>query len=113
MAVRVAPAAGGVHRCRLPFLDVSVGLAVGPDAVLLIDCGTTLSEAERLADDIIELAGRPVNDIVLTHHHFDHILGSAAFPDARLHCAAPVTVALTSGVDALREHAVGYGAEPD
>jgi glyoxylase-like metal-dependent hydrolase (beta-lactamase superfamily II) len=105
--------AGGVHRCRLPFLDVSVGLAVGPDAVLLIDCGTTLSEAERLADDIIELAGRPVNDIVLTHHHFDHILGSAAFPDARLHCAAPVTVALTSGVDALREHAVGYGAEPD
>ncbi len=105
--------AGGVHRCRLPFLDVSVGLVLGPDAVLLIDCGTTLSEAQRLADDIGELAGRPVSDIVLTHHHFDHILGSAGFPDARLHGAAPVTAALTSGVDAVREHALGYGAEPD
>lgn len=105
--------AGGIHRCRLPFLDVSVGLAVGPDAVLLIDCGTTLSEAERLADDIIELAGRPVNSVVLTHHHFDHILGSSGFPGAQLTAPPPVTVALTSGVDALREHAVGYGASPD
>lgn len=105
--------ADGVHRCRLPFLDVSVELAIGPDAVLLIDCGTTLSEAEHLADDIIGLAGGPVSDIVLTHHHFDHILGSAGFPDARLHCAAPVAVALTSGLDAVREDAVDYGAECD
>ena len=38
--------ATGVYRCRLPFLDVTVGLVHGPGRVLLIDCGTTLSEAD-------------------------------------------------------------------
>ncbi|HOB49265.1 MAG TPA: MBL fold metallo-hydrolase [Mycobacterium sp.] len=103
--------ADGVHRCRLPFLDVTVGLVVGSAAVLLIDCGTTLSEAERLAGDVVELTGRPVSDVVLTHHHFDHILGSAGFPEARLHCAEPVMVALTRGITTVRDHAVSYGAD--
>lgn len=107
------PLADGIYRCRLPFLDVTVGLVIGPTAVLLIDCGTTLSEAERIADDVMELAGRPVSDIVLTHHHFDHILGSAGFPDARLHCMPQVMTALTTGAAAVREHALRYGAGRD
>lgn len=105
--------AGGVHRCRLPFLDVTVGLVIGPTGVLVIDCGTTLSEARCIADDAFEIAGRPVSDVVLTHHHFDHILGSAGFPDAQLHAAAPVAAALTTGANSLREQALSYGAEQD
>lgn len=105
--------AAGVSRCRLPFLDVTVGLITGPSAVVLIDCGTTLAEAERIAEDVIELCGRPVTDVVLTHHHFDHILGSAGFPNARLHGSAPVAMALSSGIRVVREHAVSYGAPPD
>ena len=34
-----------VRRCRLPFLDVTVGLVWGSRGVLLIDTGTTLLEA--------------------------------------------------------------------
>ena len=43
--------AAGVRRCRLPFLDVTIGLVSGPTGVLLIDCGTTLSEASAVADE--------------------------------------------------------------
>jgi glyoxylase-like metal-dependent hydrolase (beta-lactamase superfamily II) len=64
----------GVYRCRLPFLDVTVGLVTGPRGVLLIDCGTTLTEAGRIAEDVRELAGAEVTHLVMTHHHFDHIL---------------------------------------
>lgn len=105
--------ATGVHRCRLPFLDVTVGMVTGASAVLLIDCGTTLSEAARIAEDVRRLTGRMVTHIVLTHHHFDHILGSAGFPDAQLYAAAPVAVALTAGIGGVRDDAVGYGADGD
>lgn len=50
---------------------------------------------------------------MLTHHHFDHILGSAGFPDARLYAAAPVATALSTGVGGIREHALRYGADRD
>ena len=66
----------GVHRCRLPFLDVTVGLVYGQTGVLLIDTGTTLAEANAVKADVAEIAGCAVSHIVLTHNHFDHILGS-------------------------------------
>lgn len=103
--------AAGVYRCRLPFLDVTVGLVHGSDRVLLIDCGTTLGEAARITADIAELTGAAANDVVLTHHHFDHVLGSAGFPDARIHAAAPVAAALTSHLEAVRADALRYGAD--
>ena len=105
--------ATGVHRCRLPFLDVTVGLVAGSGGVLLVDCGTTCAEAAHLADDVADLTGRSVTHLVMTHHHFDHILGSAGFPTARTYGAPPVAVALTSGIDAVRDHALRYGARPD
>jgi glyoxylase-like metal-dependent hydrolase (beta-lactamase superfamily II) len=64
-----------VYRCRLPFLDVTVGLVCGRDEILLIDCGTTLSEAAFIAADVRQLTGSAVSRMVMTHHHFDHILG--------------------------------------
>ena len=50
---------------------------------------------------------------MLTHHHFDHILGSAGFPAARIYAAPPVAVALTTGLEWVRGHALRYGAPPD
>lgn len=102
----------GVYRCRLPFLDVSVGLVLGSRGVLLIDCGTTLPESEAIAADVRELTGRAVTHLVLTHHHFDHILGSAGFPQAQSFAAPPVAVALSDGLDALCREALRYDADP-
>lgn len=105
--------AEGVHRCRLPFLDVTVGVVRGDRRTLLIDCGTTLSEAARIADDVVELTGTAVTDLVMTHHHFDHILGSAGFGTAVLYSPAAVARALTTGIDAVRAHALQYGTDPE
>lgn len=101
----------GVHRCRLPFLDVTVGLVHGPAGTLLIDCGTTLIEAQNIAEDVGGLAGAEVTHVVLTHHDFDHILGSGRFADARIYGAPAVAEAMSTGTRALREQAVRHGAD--
>src|ERR1700754_3350723 len=46
-----------VHRCRLPFCDVTVGLVCGRTGALLVDTGTTLTEAAAIDDDVQQLAG--------------------------------------------------------
>ena len=64
-------------RTRLPFLDVTVGLVRGESGVLLVDTGSTLAEARAVAADVATLTGQGVRQIILTHNHFDHILGAA------------------------------------
>ena len=100
-----------VYRCRLPFLDVSVGVVHGDRRTLLIDCGTTLLEAAAIAEDVGELTGGVVTDVVLTHHHFDHILGSASFGTAVLHAPAAAAEAMTTGIGAVRAYALEYGVD--
>lgn len=103
---------GGVHRCRLPFCDVTIGLVCGSRGALLVDTGTTLTEAAAIDADVRLLARRPVNHIVLTHKHFDHVLGSSLFTGARVHCAPEVAEHLSSATDQLREDALRHGADP-
>lgn len=103
----------GVHRCRLPFLDVTVGLVCGATGTLLIDTGTTLTEANTIKADIAEIAGGAVSHIVLTHNHFDHILGSSAFTHAAVYCAPEVAATIANRTEHLRADAVRYGADPD
>jgi glyoxylase-like metal-dependent hydrolase (beta-lactamase superfamily II) len=64
--------ADGVFRCRLPFLDVTVGLVYGRAGAVLIDSGTALTEARSIARDVRDMADREVGHIMLTHNHFDH-----------------------------------------
>ncbi|MFM9035310.1 MAG: MBL fold metallo-hydrolase [Mycobacterium sp.] len=104
--------ASGVWRCRLAFLDVTVGLVSGPGGALLVDCGTTLTEAANIGSDVRGLTGAEVTHLVMTHHHFDHILGSGGFPEARSYAAPAVGDALTGRVAAVAEHARHYGADP-
>ncbi len=104
--------ADGVYRCRLPFLDVTVGLVVGDAENLLIDCGTTLSEAHDIADDVGALTGSTVSRLVLTHHHFDHILGGGGFGDIPAYAAPPVAAALGRRLPDVCAEAVRYGAQP-
>lgn len=104
--------AGSVRRCRLPFCDVTVGLVWGRTGALLVDTGTTLAEAAAIDADVRLLAGRPVNHIVLTHKHFDHVLGSSLFDGARVHCAPEVADYLSSATGDLRDDALRHGADP-
>lgn len=100
-----------VHRCRLPFCDVTVGLVQGRTGALLVDTGTTLDEAGTIAADIRELADARVTHVVLTHKHFDHVLGSSLFAGAELYCAPAVVEYLSSATRELRADALGHGAD--
>jgi glyoxylase-like metal-dependent hydrolase (beta-lactamase superfamily II) len=106
------PLGDGVRRCRLPFLDVTIGLVLGKTASLLIDTGTTLTEARAIAQDILAITGRTVSHIVLTHKHFDHVLGASAFSGAAVYCAPEVAAAMAD-TDRLRAHAIQYEADAD
>lgn len=101
-----------VLRCRLPFLDVTVGVVLGSTGTLLVDSGSTLSEAEAIRDDIRALTPRPVGHVVLTHKHFDHILGSSVFAGAEIYCALEVVEVMADEAASLRSAAVGHGADP-
>jgi glyoxylase-like metal-dependent hydrolase (beta-lactamase superfamily II) len=82
----------------------------GPGA-LLIDTGTTLFEARAIAEDVPDIANLEVSHIVLTHNHFDHILGSSALDGAEIYCAAEVATTMAERTEHLRADAVRYGAD--
>jgi glyoxylase-like metal-dependent hydrolase (beta-lactamase superfamily II) len=102
-----------VHRCRLPFLDVTVGLVQGSTGTLLVDTGTTLNEAQAIRDDVRQITGRDVTHVVLTHKHFDHVLGSGLFANAEKYCTPEVSDCITAATDQLRDDALSYGANED
>ncbi|WP_329277021.1 MBL fold metallo-hydrolase [Streptomyces sp. NBC_01451] len=79
--------AAGVGRCRLPVWDCTVGLVTGPRGALLIDAGSSLAEGARLRLEAQELAGCRVGFLALTHAHFDHVFGAAAFAGAHVFAA--------------------------
>lgn len=98
-------------RCRLKFLDVTVGLISGAAGVLLIDTGTTLAEAGKIQADVLAITGSSVSHILLTHHHFDHILGSSAFGPGAVYCAPAVAATMADATVRLRDDAVRHGAD--
>lgn len=103
--------APGVARRRLPHLDVTIGLVVGADGVLLVDTGSTLREGAELRAQAEALTGRPVTHVVLTHGHFDHVFGTAAFPDAEVYGHRALGEVLRRDGDALRADAVAHGTD--
>ncbi|MEW1641804.1 MBL fold metallo-hydrolase [Streptomyces sp. NPDC091219] len=101
--------AAGVGRCRLPGWDCTVGLVIGGDAALMVDAGSGLAEGARLRTEARALAGRAVTHLALTHPHFDHVFGAAAFTGAEVFGAAGAERVLADGREALRADAVGNG----
>ncbi|MFC9285316.1 MBL fold metallo-hydrolase [Streptomyces sp. NPDC057052] len=100
--------ATGVGRCRLPGWDCTAGLVVGEGRALLVDAGSSLAEGARLRACAEELAGHRVTDLALTHPHFDHVLGAAAFAGAEVYAAVGAD---TVPADELRADAVRCGLD--
>jgi glyoxylase-like metal-dependent hydrolase (beta-lactamase superfamily II) len=87
-----------------------VGLVHGRDTAVLVDTGTTPTEARAIAEDVDEMADRRVSHIMLTHNHFDHVLGASAFGEAEIYCAPEVATTMAERTDHLRAGALRYGA---
>ncbi|MEV5017331.1 MBL fold metallo-hydrolase [Streptomyces sp. NPDC053780] len=106
--------AAGVGRCRLPGWDCTAGLVLGTDAVLVIDAGSSLGEGARLRAGAQRLAGHRVTHLALTHPHFDHVLGAAAFAGAEVYGAVGTDAVFAPGGhgrEALRADAVAEGLD--
>ncbi|MGK3942671.1 MBL fold metallo-hydrolase [Streptomyces caeruleatus] len=106
--------AAGVGRCRLPGWDCTAGLVIGAGTALLVDAGSGLTEGARLRAQAEKLAGHRVTHLALTHPHFDHVFGAAAFAGAEVFGAVGVQTVLTGrlGRAGLRADAVAEGLDP-
>lgn len=82
--------------------------------MLLYDTGSSLAEGAELRTRIAELTGgRRVTHIALSHPHFDHVLGTAAFSGAEVFGAVGSDELLGRARDreALRADAVRHGLD--
>lgn len=109
---RLAPRVG---RRRLPRWDCTAGLVVGDDAALMIEAGSSLAEGAALRTQARQIlgGGRRVTHLALTHPHFDHVLGAAAFAGVEVYGAVGIETVFTKGREELREDAVRHGLEAD
>ena len=101
--------APGVVRRRLPRWDATVGAVCGTEGVLVVDTGSSLREGAAIRAELRRRHGLPVRRIALTHPHFDHVMGTAAFSGARVYGAVGVDEVLARSRDALRYDAVAHG----
>jgi glyoxylase-like metal-dependent hydrolase (beta-lactamase superfamily II) len=99
--------AADVYVRRWGELDLSLGLVVGGRGCLVVDTGTDGVQGRRWAGLVRQVTGVPWQ-VAVTHAHFDHCFGTAAFLPcpvwARPECAA--ALAATGG--AQRAEWAGY-----
>ncbi|MBL1098203.1 MBL fold metallo-hydrolase [Streptomyces coffeae] len=103
--------APGVARLRMPGWDETIGVVVGRTDVLVVDTGATLRDGAALRTQITRLAGRRPTRIALTHPHFDHVLGTAAFSGCEVYGAAGLDELLRAEREELRESAIRQGVD--
>ncbi|OLR89575.1 MBL fold metallo-hydrolase [Actinokineospora bangkokensis] len=70
--------ADGVLACRHDDLDLTLGLVVGARRCLVVDTGTDAEHGARWAAAVRAVTPLPW-DVVITHAHWDHHLGTSAF----------------------------------
>ncbi|EST20908.1 hypothetical protein N566_27935 [Streptomycetaceae bacterium MP113-05] len=112
MDVRWEALAPGVVRARLPRWDATAGAVAGATGALMVDTGSSLAEGAALRRAVRSHLGLPVVRVVLTHPHFDHVLGTAAFSGVRVYGAVGVEGVLRHGREALQNDAVRHGLSP-
>ncbi|MEU9502915.1 MBL fold metallo-hydrolase [Streptomyces sp. NPDC048196] len=103
----------GVARRRMPGWDETVGVIAGSAGVMIVDTGATLRDGADLRRSIRGVLGREVTHVALTHPHFDHVLGTAAFAGVAVFGAAGLAELFRRDKDALRHDAVRHGVDRD
>jgi len=99
----------GTHHAPFEGENVAnIGFIIGQSCVAVIDSGGSLSEGHALKCAAKAATELPVCYLILTHHHFDHVMGSKAFVESE----APVDiVAHENFKPALQQSAQYYRTE--
>lgn len=84
MQVGWSPLTARVWATRLEPDAVTCGLVLGSDHVLLVDTGSTPAQGRALTWAAARALDRPVDRVVVTHHHGDHAGGLAGIEGAEV-----------------------------
>ena len=82
---------------------VNLGLVVGAERALLVDTGTSPAQGRELREAASSVTALPLAGAVVTHWHYDHAFGLAAFNDLE-------TIGHESVADRLRSPAAAQEA---
>lgn len=88
----------GVFARRYAELDLTVGLVVGDGACLVVDTRGDEAQGAEFAAAVRDITAAPWT-VVLTHAHFDHVLGTAAFEPAQVWAHERAAKLLVPGAD--------------
>ncbi|RLK55148.1 MBL fold metallo-hydrolase [Actinokineospora cianjurensis] len=91
-----------VFACRYTELDQTLGLVVGDTGCLVIDTGTDETHGAQWAAAVREVTDLPWT-VVITHAHWDHFLGTTAFPGADVWAHPRCTAEIVDGAGAQAE----------
>ena len=61
----------------------NIAVSVGEDGVLIVD-DQFAPLSQKIMDAIAALSDHPVTFVINTHHHVDHTMGNALFPEANV-----------------------------
>lgn len=75
------PVAPRVWRAVAEPAAVTIGLVAGDREALVVDTGSTPEQGAQIRRAAERVAGVPVGAVVVTHWHYDHLFGLAAFSD--------------------------------
>lgn len=93
---------------------VTIGLVAGSAGALVIDTGSTPAQGQQIRRTAEQVAGVPVVGVALTHAHYDHVGGLAAFADLPRYAHVGLAVHLVDAslLAELAPHGVGPGDMP-
>ena len=91
--------------------SVNLGLIVGSQRSLLVDTGSSPDQGRALRESLARLTDKQLAAVVVTHWHFDHTFGLAAFADLPRIAHESVHTRLSS-TDVAAE-AERLGVDPD
>lgn len=83
---------------------VNTAFIVTEAGVVVIDTGPSRRYGQALRQAIAATTDKPVIQVLLTHHHPDHVLGNQAFSDVSIGALAGTTDLLRQQGDAMAEN---------
>lgn len=104
------PVADGILVAVAEPAGVNIGLVVGPSGCLVVDTGSSPEQGAEIRLAAERTTGLPVTGALVTHWHYDHLFGLAAFTDVPTYGHDSVPGRL--GTAECREAAAALGVEP-